>query len=147
MVHTIEESFDVCFRYMTHPLLLDGPPQLVQTPMLAATGSIPMTAVYEGFLIDRLQNPLYRQLHHLVLKTTDAKRAPLDASRLWCVGSPLGLWAISHTLQPVRQIPEVLFEVPPIVFLGYAIHTDGFVAVQCFVALPQVVHVCNVMIK
>jgi hypothetical protein len=68
MVDIIKIAFDICLHYMTYSLLLYGSPQLVHTFMRTAVRSISITAVLERFLIDRLQNPLHRQFHHLVFK-------------------------------------------------------------------------------
>ncbi len=58
VVNIVKESFDVCFHYVAHILLLDGSSQFIQTQMLASTGSISIAVVLKYLLVNLFQNPL-----------------------------------------------------------------------------------------
>src|SRR4030042_2452404 len=95
--------------------------------MLVAPRSVPVTAVFEYGLVDRLQRPLGRFLHALVFQTADPKRPTLPATRLRYVTPLLRPRTIPHPLQPPRQVPKVLFDVLPVFSLGYAIHSSRLI--------------------
>ena len=55
--------------------------------------------------------------------------------------------APTHPFELRRQIPKILFEIPSVFCLRYAIHTWSFPSIQAFVAGSQVIHITNVMIQ
>jgi len=115
--------------------------------MLASSRSVPVTAVLENFLIDRLQNLFDRQFNYFVFKTADSQWSPLFTARFGNIAPASGLGVITHTLQPVRQALKVLFEILSVLLLGYAVHADGFVSVKRFVAGTQVVQIRHMVIQ
>jgi len=145
--HSVEKAANVRFYHVAHPPLLDCSAQFVQATVLASSRSVPIAAVFEDLLVKRFQNPLNRHFNYLVFKTANSKRSPLLTARFGNIAPASGLGPVPHTLQPIRQVLKVPFEILPVLLLGYAVHTDGFGSVQCVIAGPQVVGVCHMMVQ
>jgi hypothetical protein len=147
VVHLIKEPFDISLHYMVDPFALNRESQRIKALVLAASGSVPVAAVFKYRFVNRLQRPLHRSLHNFILKIADPQWTALLAARFGNIAPALGSRTISHPSESLRQILKIALQIPAVLLLGYAIHPGRLVGFQTAVAGPQIVHIRDVVIQ
>ena len=138
VVHPVEVRAEIGLQYVVHLPFLDAAAQLVEAVVHPAFRAVPVTAWQEHRFVHGPEEIRQRELHQLVLETTDRQGALLVAPRLFDPHPFRRARSVGATVQAVDEVAEVLLQPLAVGPLGGPVDPDRLVGGQALEAVAEV---------